>query len=112
MDGPATGTVEGHDALGRFTKRHGEYAAKKRRLAALVVQLTNDYDVRSATARQLIEIASRHLDQAATTRNNAIRARATRLATRLLDRLERKPQQKLTAFDEYVAKMREHEAAK
>jgi hypothetical protein len=36
---------------------------------------------------------------------NAIRARATRLATRLLDRLERKPQQKLTAFDEYVAKM-------
>jgi hypothetical protein len=35
MDGPATGTVEGHDALGRFTKRHGEYAAKKRRLAAL-----------------------------------------------------------------------------
>jgi hypothetical protein len=37
---------------------------------------------------------------------------ATRLATRLLDRLERKPQQKLTAFDEYVAKMREHEAAK
>jgi hypothetical protein len=61
----------------QFKPGNSEYRPKKQRIAALAERLANDYDARSATAKQLLGIAAQHLDQAATTRNNAIRARAT-----------------------------------
>ena len=104
MDGSATGTAEGHDRAGRLVPGHSEWAARKRRLAALVEQLSNDYDSRSAIARQLLQVAAVHLDQASRARNSVIRARATRLAAKVLDRLERKPQPpKPGALDQYIA---------
>jgi hypothetical protein len=104
MDGSATGTAVGHDKVsGRLVPGHSEWQARKLRLAALVEGLGREYDAASPIAQQLLQIAATHLDQAARARNSAQRARATRLATRVLDRLERKPQPpKLNAFDQYV----------
>jgi hypothetical protein len=101
-DGSAIAPKPGHDSTGKFIAGHNEYRARKDRIAALVDQLAADFDSHSATARQLMAIAAQHLDQAAMTRNSALRGRATRLATRLLDRLEKKPTKKLNAFDQYV----------
>ena len=104
MDGSATGTTEGHDKAGRLVAGHSEWRARKQRLAALVEQLSADYDSRSATARQLLEIAAAHLDQAARARSSVLRGRATRLAAKVLDRLERRPQPpKPSALDQYIA---------
>jgi len=102
MDGSATGATEGHDKLGRLVPGHTEWQARKLRLAALVEQLSADYDSRSATARQLLEIAAAHLDQAARARSSVLRGRATRLAAKVLDRLERRPQPPKPGFDQYV----------
>jgi hypothetical protein len=104
MDGSATSAAVGHDKVsGRLVPGHSEWQARKLRLAALVGELSREYNATSPVAQQLLQIAAQHLDQAARTRNSSMRGRATRLATRLLDRLDRKPQQpKLNAFDEYV----------
>jgi cell division septum initiation protein DivIVA len=92
MDGSAIGDTVEHDRLGRFVAGNSDWHARKARLAALTEQLSSEYDAGSAIARQLIKIAAQHLDQAATTRNSVLRARATRLAAKVLDRLQRKPE--------------------
>jgi len=102
MDGSATGAAAGHDKLGRLVPGHTEWQARKLRLAALVEQLSIDYDSRSATAQQLLAIAAAHLDQAARARSSVLRGRATRLAAKVLDRLERRPQPPKPGFDQYV----------
>src|SRR6516165_7911707 len=101
MDGSATGAAAGHDKLGRLVPGHTEWQARKLRLAALVEQLSIDYDSRSATAQQLLAIAAAHLDQAARARSSALRGRATRLAAKTLGLLERKqkPQRTVTVDD-------------
>jgi hypothetical protein len=85
-----------------FAKGNTEYRTRKDRIAERVAQLATEYDANSAVSKQLLEIAAVHLDQAAMARNNALRSRSTRLAMKVLDRLERKPQAKLCAFDQYV----------
>jgi hypothetical protein len=103
MDGSATSAAAGHDGTGRLLPGHTEWHARKRRLAALVEQLAAEYDTRSPIAKQLLLIAAQHLDQAATTRNSSLRGRATRLAAKVLDRLERKPPPPLPTLDEMLA---------
>jgi hypothetical protein len=102
MDESAT-VAASSDKPWHFQRGNSAWHARKQRLAALVDQMAAEYDAKSPVAQQLLQIIATHLDQATTTRNNAIRGRATRLATRLLDRLERKPQQKPNAFDQYIA---------
>lgn len=103
MDGSTTGTAAGHDSTGKLLPGHTEWHARKRRLAVLVEQFAAEYDARSPIAQKLLQIAAQHLDQASTTRNSTLRGRATRLAAKVLDRLERRPQpEKLNPFDEYV----------
>jgi prophage DNA circulation protein len=92
MDGSATGTTACHDSTGKLLPGHTEWHARKRRLAALVEQLAGEYDARSPIAKQLLLIAAQHLDQAATTRSSTLRGRATRLAAKVLDRLQHKPE--------------------
>ena len=91
MDGTANGAVAGHDRRGRFVNGHSEYAARRRRVADRLQQLCADYDDSSPTSRQLLGIAAQHLDDAAVTRVAAKRARSTRAAMKILDRISRKP---------------------
>jgi len=107
MDDQAT-VAASTDKPWLFAKGNTEYRARKDRIADRVAQLATEYEAASSVSKQLLEIAAVHLDTAARTHSNALRARATRLAMKLLDRLERKPQPpKLNAFDEYLAKKRE-----
>jgi hypothetical protein len=92
MDGSANSPVAGHDRLGRFTSGHNEYAARRRRVADRWQQLCVDYDDSSPTNRQLLLIVAQHLDDAAVTRIAAKRARSTRAAMKILDRIPRKPE--------------------
>jgi hypothetical protein len=86
-----------------FTKGNTEYRARKDRIIERVAALALEYNATSALSKQLLEIAAVHLDTAARAHSNALRSRATRLAMRVLDRLERKPQPpKPGAFDQYV----------
>jgi membrane-bound ClpP family serine protease len=86
-----------------FAKGNTEYRARKDRIAERVAQLATEYEADSAVSKQLLEIAAVHLDTAARTHSNVLRGRSTRLAMKVLDRLERKPQPpKLNAFDQYV----------
>jgi hypothetical protein len=91
MDGSATTPTEGHSKAGRLVAGHTEWQARKLRLAALVEQLSHDYDTHSAIAQQLVQVVAVHLDQASRTRNSTIRARSTRLIAKLLNLLERRP---------------------
>jgi hypothetical protein len=79
-----------------------EVRAKSRAILRETNELAREYDVTSAAARMLLKLAAQHLDAAEQARNSVLRARHTRLAMRVLDRLERKPQEKLNAFDEYL----------
>ena len=86
-----------------FAKGNTEYRARKVRIAERVAALALEYNATSALAKQLLEIAAVHLDTASVARSNSLRSRSTRLAMRVLDRLERKPQPpKPGAFDQYV----------
>jgi len=91
MDGAAGGAVAGHDRRGRFVNGHSEYAARRRRVADRLRELCVDYDNSSPTNQQLLSIAAQHLDDAAVTRVAAKRARSTRAAMKILDRVSRKP---------------------
>jgi hypothetical protein len=103
MDGSAISAAPGHDSNGRLLPGHNEWGARKRRLAALVEQLSDEYVATSPIAKQLLQIAAAHLDQAATTRNSVLRGRATRLAAKVLDRLQRKPEPPPPSLEEMLA---------
>jgi hypothetical protein len=83
MDGSAIGAATDHDRLGRFKNGNSEYAAKRRRIAERLVQLSADYNA-SPSQQQLLAIAARHLDDAAVARTAERRVRATNAATRIL----------------------------
>jgi hypothetical protein len=89
MDGLAGGTVSDHDRLGRFKNGNSEYAAKRRRIAERLAQLSTDYAA-SPSQQQLLAIAARHLDDAAVARTAERRVRATNAATRILRLIPRK----------------------
>jgi hypothetical protein len=74
-----------------FAKGNTEYRARKDRITERVAALAADYVADSALAQQLLEIAAIHLDSAARARNSVLRSRATRMATKVLGQLERKP---------------------
>jgi hypothetical protein len=101
MDGSASSAAAGHDRLGRFVSGHSEYAARQRRVAERLQQLCTDYDASSLANRQLLAIAAQHLDDAAVTRIAAKRARSTRAAMKILDRIPRKPEPALPSYAEY-----------
>jgi hypothetical protein len=88
-DGFMTGTVQGHDKLGRLTPGHTEYAARKRRIAARLEQLMLDYDPTPATA-MILAIVARALDDAERSRTSVGRTRAANTANRLLRLIPRK----------------------
>ena len=92
MDGSANSATAGHDRLGRFVNGHNEYAARRRRVAERLQQLSADYDVSSPANQQLLAIAAQHLDDAAITRISVKRARSTRAAMKILDQIPRKPE--------------------
>lgn len=102
-DGSAISATAAHDQLGRFTSGNSEYAAKRRRIADRVAQLSADYDVKSPTSQMLLRIAAEFIDQAEHTRNHAIRTRATRAAGKILDRLQRKPEPRPPTLQELLA---------
>jgi hypothetical protein len=110
MDDSAT-VAASSDKPWLFRQGNTQYRARKQRIAERVAALATEYVATSAVSKQLLEIAAVHLDTAARTHSSALRGRATRLAVKVLDRLERKPQETLNAFDEYLAKKRQ-EAAK
>jgi hypothetical protein len=90
MDGSANSAATGHDRLGRFVNGHNEYAARRRRVAERLQQLCADYDATSPANQQLLAIAAQHLDDAAVTRIAVKRARSTRAAVKILDRIPRR----------------------
>ena len=84
MDGLAGGTASDHDPVtGYFVNGNTEYRAKQKRLAERLAQLMADYDA-SPTQQQLLAIAAKHLDEAATTRRPERRVSATNAAQRIL----------------------------
>jgi hypothetical protein len=91
MDGATVGEAVGHDKLGRFTKSHSEYAAKRRRLAERLAQLVADYDP-SPSQRMLLIVIAQHLDDAERARSAVTRTRASNAARRLLADIPRKPE--------------------
>lgn len=109
MDGSATGAIAGHDKSGRFVAGHTEYAAKKQRIAERVVALAQDYDAKSQTARMLLRIAAEFIDTAERTRSHAIRARSTRAAGKVLDRIPKRPEPAPPTIAEWERRQREAE---
>jgi hypothetical protein len=107
MDGSVNSAAAGHDRLGRFVNGHNEYAARRRRVAERLQQLCCDYDASSPVNRQLLAIAAQHLDDAAVTRIAAKRARSTRAAMKILDRVPRKPE----PLPSYADHLRQREAS-
>ena len=89
MNGSASGAVAAHDRAGRFTTGNREYRAKQRRIAERLAQLTADYSA-SGSELQLLEIAARHLDVAATARSAERRVSATNAARRILRDIPRR----------------------
>jgi hypothetical protein len=90
MDGSAVGATDGHDALGRFTRGHSEYAAKRRRVEQRLAELSADFDADCPSMRMLLLLAAQHLDEATMTRSAEKRVRATNTANRLLRQIPRK----------------------
>ena len=89
MHGSAIGAASDHDQLGRFKSGNTEYAAKRRRITERLVQLNADYDA-TPSQQQLLAIAARHLDEAATTRRAERRVSATNAAQRILRSIPRR----------------------
>lgn len=69
-------------------------------MAERLQQLCADYDASSPANWQLLAIAAQHLDDAAVTRIAVKRARSTRAAMKVLDRIPRKtePMRSLEEF--------------
>jgi hypothetical protein len=93
MDGTANGTAAGHDRLGRFVTGHSEYAAKRRRIAEKVRQLTADYDASTPAQKLMLRMAAANLDAAEITRNATTRERSTNVALRLLSEIPKRKRQ-------------------
>jgi hypothetical protein len=90
MDGYGAGLAVAHDPrTGHFVAGHTEYRAKQKRIAERLVQLMADYDA-SPTQQQLLAIAAKHLDEAATTRRAERRVSATNAAQRILRSIPRR----------------------
>jgi hypothetical protein len=94
MDGAVSGVVAGHDKQGHFTPGHSEYAARQRRIAEKLRQLTADYDCQTPVQRMLLRLAATHLDTAATTRKSLTRERSTNVALRLLSEIPKRKRQR------------------
>ena len=92
MDGAVSGSAAGHDRQGRFTAGHSEYAAKRRRIADRLAELSLEYNASSPARQTLLLIACTHLDEAERTRNAEKRVRATNAAARILRSIPRKPE--------------------
>jgi hypothetical protein len=87
------GTASGHDpASGQFTHGNNEYHAKRQRIAALVDQLSADYDMRSGVTKALLNVAAGHIDTAARARSHELRSRATRMAAKTLALIPKAPE--------------------
>jgi hypothetical protein len=106
MDGSAISTAAGHDRLGRFTRGHSEYAAKRKRVGERLLQLIDHYDA-DAAQQQLLRVAAELLDEAATTRNLERRAKAANAANRILRNIPRKPEAPPPTLADYERRKRE-----
>lgn len=109
MDGLAVGATADHDRLGRFVTGNSAHHEKRRRIAALITQLSVDYAAESPVAQQLLRIAAEHLDQAGRTRNHVIRTRSTRAAAKVLDRIPKRPEPAPPTIAEWERRQREAE---
>jgi len=82
---------------------HSEYAAKRRRVAERLAELSLDYDASSPSQRTLLLLAAQHLDEATMTRSAERRVRAGNAANRLLRQIPRKPEPPVPSLRELLA---------
>lgn len=102
MDGSAISAADGHDKrTGRLLPGHTEYAARKRRIAARLEALVEEFDPSPAMRDQLAIIAGLH-DDAERGRSLATRIRASNAARRLLAAIPRKPPPPIPTLEETI----------
>jgi hypothetical protein len=105
MDGSVSGTAQGHDKLGRLLPGHSEYAARRRRIAARVEQLSAEYNADTPSKQILLGIVAVHLDEAERTRNSERRVRSSNAAQRILRSLPKR-EQPVPSLQELLANAR------